>query len=88
MDKNETEIRKRKLAGENLQGLTTHPGWPALISLFEDEYMSAHKKLIAGEDPDARATMAVIEKILERTDTNIDWGKAAASKLVELLKRQ
>lgn len=57
--------------GNKLKTLIQTPIWRYVVSVFEKEQDLAFKKLIEGDDPDARATIRAIDRLYSRIDSSI-----------------
>lgn len=63
-----------------MKGLKEQSGWVDLLDFFRQEYHTAFRKLVEGENTEARATIKVIEQILHQLDDKIKLGEVIAKK--------
>lgn len=70
--------------GSKYQTLINNVGWQLLKNELSDDWMTALKSLTKFEDEKSRIRMQVIEDIINKVETGIDFGERAKNKLLNL----
>ena len=81
---NREKLKGDSLRASRIEQVLAMAGWKDIEAIFQDKYDENMNKLIAGENPDARGAINVIQEIMNGISTELQFGENARQKYNKL----
>lgn len=71
------QMEERKQRGDRIRVTMQSSGWKDIELIFQEELRENLDKILKEENPEARASVNTINRVMEKINDNLEWGEAA-----------